>query len=90
MREFLPLLIVGAVIGVVATVFLIAFLFMKAKKELNFFDRHMSDGELTKRLLRYARPHLKSFILVFIIMLFSITYDIASPLIIGRKLFAFL
>ena len=84
MREFLPLLIVGAIIGTVATVFLIAFFIMKRKNELNFFDRHMSDRELFTRLFYYAKPHYKSFILVLVIMVISIGYDIVSPLIIGN------
>jgi ATP-binding cassette subfamily B protein len=44
----------------------------------------MKDGEITKRLLKYARPYLKNFIFVGFIMLFSIAYDIISPLIIGN------
>ena len=56
MREWLPLLIVGAVIGVFSTVFIIAYALIKDKKEAIGFDRNMKDGELAKRLLRYARP----------------------------------
>lgn len=48
------------------------------------FDRHMKDSEIVRRLLRYARPHTRSFVLVLFIMLFSITYDIVAPLIIGN------
>lgn len=48
------------------------------------FDRHMKDSEIVRRLLRYARPHTRSFVLVLVIMLFSITYDIVAPLIIGN------
>ncbi len=44
----------------------------------------MKDRILIKRLLGYAKPYWKSFLLVFFIMLFSIAYDIVSPLIIGR------
>ena len=84
MRDYLPVLIIGAIIGVFATVFIIAYATMKNKKETIGFDRNMKDGEITKRLLKYARPHIKSFILVLFIMLFSIAYDIVSPLLISE------
>ena len=83
-QKIYPLLILGAAIGIFATVFIIAYVTMKNKKEAIGFDRHMKDSEIIKRLLAYARPHLKSFILVLFIMLVSIAYDIISPLLIGR------
>ena len=82
MREYLPILIVGAIIGVFSALFLLAYALEKNKKESMGFDRHMADREIIRRLLRYARPHRKSFALVFIVMLFSIGYDIASPLLV--------
>lgn len=84
MREYYPLLIVGAIVGVFTLIFVLAFAFMKDKKTAIGFERNMKDSEITKRLLKYARPHLKSFILVLLILLFSITYDVASPLIVGK------
>ena len=84
MREYLPILIVGAIIGVFSALFLLAYALEKNKKESMGFDRHMADREIIRRLLRYARPHRKSFALVFIVMLFSIGYDIASPLLVGQ------
>ncbi len=84
MHEFYPILIVGGIIGAAAIIFLIAFLCIKDKKEAIGFDRNMKDSELMKRLLRYAGPHWKSFLLVLFIMMFSIAYDIISPLIVGR------
>ena len=83
MREYFPLLLVGAVIGVFTLIFVIAYLLMKNKKEAIGFDRNMKDGEIIKRLLVYARPHWKSFLLALVIMLVSIAYDIISPIIIG-------
>ena len=44
MREYLPLLIVGAIIGVFTLVFLAAFALEKNKKETMGFDRHMPDS----------------------------------------------
>ena len=84
MPEYLPVLIVGAVIGVFAVVFLTAFLLEKDKKTSMGFERHMADGEIIRRLLRYAKPYRIQFVLVFFVMLFSIVYDVASPLLIGK------
>ena len=84
MREYLPLLIVGAIIGVFAAIFVVAYALVKNKKEALGFDRNIPDGEILRRLLKYARPYWKSFLAVGLIMLVSIAYDLASPLIIGR------
>ncbi len=84
MNEYLPILIVGAIIGCFSLVFLVAFALAKNKKEDMGFDRNMPDGEIVRRLLRYARPHWKKFALALLIMLVSIAYDILSPLIIGH------
>jgi len=84
MREYLPLLIVGAIIGAFALVFFLASLALKKAKEEDDSERHMADMEIIKRLLRYARPYWKSFIVVFIVMLFSITFELVSPLIISH------
>ncbi len=84
MREFFPLLLVGGVIGTFALIFVFAYAFMKNKKEAIGFDRHMKDGEIMSRLLKYARPHWASFLLAFLIMLFSIAYDIIAPIIVGN------
>jgi len=84
MREYLPLLIVGAVIGTFSLIFLIAYFTMKNKKAAIGFDRHMADREIIGRLLKYATPYWKDFLLVFFIMLLSIGHSILSPLLIGR------
>lgn len=81
MAEFLPVIIVGAIIGAFAIVFVLAYIAIG--KEEQGQDRSMSDKELIRRLLQYAKPYWKEFILVFFIMIFSIVYDIVSPLIIG-------
>ncbi len=84
MREYLPVLIVGAIIGVFSVVFLVAFLLEKDKKKSMGWERNMSDREIIRRLLAYAKPYKGQFLLVFLVMLFSIVYDVASPLLIGR------
>ena len=83
MHEYLPVLIVGAIIGVFTVIFLILYGLEKNKKETMGFDRHMSDGEIIRRLLVYARPYWKEFSLTLAIMLVSIVYDVVSPLLIG-------
>ncbi len=83
MREYYPLLLVGAIIGVLSILFIVAYALVKNKKEAVGFDRHMKDSEITRRLLRYAKPHWKSFVFVLVVMAFSIAYDIVAPLIIG-------
>ncbi len=84
MYEFYPLLAVGGVAGLFATVFLVAYLTMKDKKQAFGFDRHMKDGEIVRRLMGYARPYVRRFVFVFCIMTFSIVYDIVSPLLVGQ------
>ena len=84
MAEYLPILIVGAIIGVFTTLFLVAWAILKRHKEdMTDRERHMSDREIITRLLRYAKPYWKSFVAVGIIMLFSIAYEVASPLLMG-------
>ena len=84
MYEYLPLLIVGAIIGTFTVVFLAVYLLEKNKKETMGFERHMADGVIVKRLLRYAKPYWKSFAVTLLIMLVSVVYDIVSPLLIGE------
>lgn len=84
MPEYLPLLIVGAVIGVFTVVFLVAFLLQKDKKTSMGFERNMPDKEIIRRLLRYAKPYRGQFFLVGLVMLASIVYDVVSPLLVGR------
>ena len=83
MREYYPIILVAAIIGIISIIFIVAFAMMKDKKEAIGFDRNMKDGEITKRLLKYAKPHVWSFALVGLVMIFSIAYDIISPLLIG-------
>ena len=84
MRNYLPILIVGAIIGTFTLVFVLAYIALQKHKETEEDnERHMSDSEIIRRLLGYAKPYWKSFVGVFFIMIFSIIYDLVSPLIIG-------
>ena len=84
MREYLPILIAGGIIGAFTLAFVLAYAAIQDKKTAVGFERNMPDGEIVRRLLGYAKPYWKSFVLVFFIMLFSIVYDIVSPLLVGR------
>jgi len=83
MYNIYPLLVVGAVIGIFAIIFILAFAFMKDKKEAIGFDRNMKDSEIIRRLLKYAKPFIPQFVLVLFLMIFSIAHEIISPLIMG-------
>ena len=84
MDKYLPVLIVGAIIGIFTIAFLIAYIKVKQDKTMQEFQRKMPDSQIIKRLLDYGRPYLGQFILVFVIMLLSIVYDLVSPILVGN------
>ena len=84
MAEFYPLVIIGAVIGVLSLLFVVAYFYIRSKDTKEEFDRKMTDGQIVKRLLGYARPYIKEFVLVFVVMVISIVYDLVSPVLVGR------
>ena len=57
MREYLPLLIVGGIIGAFTGIFIIAYAMVRNKKEAMGFERNMDDSEIIRRLLAYAKPY---------------------------------
>ena len=83
MHEYLPILLIGGIIGVFTIICLVAYASIKDKKEAIGFDRNMKDSEIIRRLLAYAKPYWKNFIAVFILVLFSIASDVISPLMVG-------
>jgi len=84
MYEFFPLIAVGAVLGVVSVIFIAAYMTIRKQKEAIGFDRSMKDSEITKRLLVYAKPYIRNFAAVLGLMVFSVTYDIVSPILMGN------
>ena len=54
MHEYLPLLIVGAIIGAFTIAFVLAYVAMKNKKEAVGFDRNMEDGGNRNRCYGYS------------------------------------
>lgn len=83
MKNWLPILIVGAIVGLFSAVLILVYALVKDKKEAMGFNRKMKDGVLMKRLLAYAKPYWKSFLLVAFVMLLSVAYDIVSPLLVS-------
>ena len=83
MHEYFPLLLVGGTIGVFSVLFVVAWMLLKRTK-LHGFERHMSDGEIVRRLLHYARPHWKSLLLAFFFMVLAILHSLISPLLVGH------
>ncbi len=83
MKEYYPLLVVGGVIGACALIFFIAYLSIRKQKEAIGFDRNMKDGEITVRLLKYAKPYWVNFLCVLLLAMISVGYDIVGPLLIG-------
>ena len=83
MGEYLPILIVGATVGIFSVLFLVAYFFLKRSRHTGY-DRQMSDGRIVRRLLGYAKPHWRKFLLALLFMLLAIVYDLTSPLIVGH------
>lgn len=84
MPEYMPILIIGAVIGLLSVIFIAAYFIGKKHLIADDNERKMSDGVIIRRLLAYAKPYKKQFLLVFFIMLVSICYDLVSPLVVGH------
>ena len=84
MHEFLPVLILGAIIGLLTLVFSVAYFVMRHKTDKKEFDRNMTDKVIIRRLLDYGKPYIGKFVLVLVIMLISIAYDLLSPIIVGE------
>jgi hypothetical protein len=72
LKEFYPLIAVGGSLGLISLCFIIAYMTIRKQKEAIGFDRNMKDSEITKRLLKYAKPYTKNFVFVLFIMIFSI------------------
>ena len=84
-HEYMPVIVVAAIIGAFTVAFLLAWVALrKHKEEGDERERKLSDKEIVGRLLNYAKPYWKSFVGVFFIMLFSIVYDLISPLLVGH------
>ena len=59
MHEYLPILIVGAIIGVLTILFSGLWYYVKHKGQQVSLDRNMADSEIMRRLGKYAKPYWK-------------------------------
>ncbi len=84
MHEYLPLLIMGAIIGVFTALFIGLHFYVKKCRPQVSLDRNMADSEIMARLAKYAKPYWRQFLLVLVIMLLSIAYSLVSPALVGR------
>ena len=84
MQEYLPIIIIVAIIGTFSLIFIAAYAALKKHNIVRSEERNMADGELIRRLVGYALPFWKDFVLVLVIMIFSVVYDVISPKIIGN------
>lgn len=84
MHEYYPILLVCFIVGLTTLILVLSYVFMKDKKTAIGFERHMKDSEIAVRLLAYAKPYWKSYIVVLLLMVLSISYSIYSPMLVGR------
>lgn len=84
LHDYYPLITVGAAIGLISVIFITAYALMKNKKKAIGFDRTIRDGEIIRRLAKYAKPYWKSFVFIFLTMIISCFYNIFSPLFVGK------
>ena len=83
-KAYLPVVIVVALIGAITVAALLAwFALRKNKDEGDDRERKVSDKELISWMLHYAKPYWKSFVLVLFVMIFSVVYDVVSPLLLS-------
>ena len=78
-----PMIILAAAVAVLSLAFAVAYLLVKDKKASMGFERNIKDGVIAVRLLRYAKPYYRQFILVGFLLLVSVAYEIAAPLLMG-------
>ncbi len=83
MAEYLPILLLGGFLGLLSVLFLVAYGVFKKRKGPEF-QRTMSDGQIIRRLLGYAKGYWGYFALALLIMLVSVAHDVISPLLIGH------
>ena len=69
MNEYLPVLIVGGIIGAFTIVFLLAYAALRKETDRPDKERNIPDREIVRRLMQYAKPYWKSFVLVFFVVI---------------------
>ena len=56
MHNYYPILWVGAIIGVISTLLIVAAFVVKDGEKETGFERNMKDSEIMQRLMDYASP----------------------------------
>ena len=56
MHNYYPILWVGAIIGVISTLLIVAAFVVKDGEKETGFERNMKDSEIMQRLMDYAKP----------------------------------
>jgi len=80
MHNYYPILWVGAIIGVISTLLIVAAFVVKDGEKETGFERNMKDSEIMQRLMDYAKPFYRQFIVVGFLMLFSSNQMLFKPL----------
>lgn len=83
MSKYLPIIIVGAAVGVFSSVLIFLLFVFKDKTVENEYNRKVKDSVLIKWLLRYAKPYWKGFLAAFFLMGLSIVYSVVSPILVA-------
>ena len=58
MHNYYPILWVGAIIGVISTLLIVAAFVVKDGEKETGFERNMKDSEIMQRLMDYAKPFI--------------------------------
>lgn len=61
MHNYYPILWVGAIIGVISTLLIVAAFVVKDGEKETGFERNMKDSEIMQRLMDYAKPFYRQF-----------------------------
>ena len=84
MNKYFPLIVTGAIIGTFTLLFSVMYAYHRSRKENKATDRTLSDREIIKRIMRYAKGHVPAFIGALFAMIVSVAYEVISPMLIGR------
>ena len=83
MYNYYPVLVVGAVLGLITVLMFVGWSALKKYVETRG-ERTMTDRAILRRLAAYAKPHIGTFIFVGALMLVSIVYTVIGPYVIGE------
>ena len=85
MYEYYPLLVIGAILGVISTVIIIAYSTIRGQKEAIGFDRNMKDKEILKQFVKDFHTYSFRFHTMFNIQIYNFYLQYPNRLIKRRK-----